>query len=107
MRRTSRSLVIAGVAVAIGATACARSAAACFRHTFEPCPATSSSDYVVEVDSKTGRTWIKDRPANADEMAALAANAAKRLALRPVVAPADGEWKTQIRAGTAGAPRSN
>jgi hypothetical protein len=40
------------------------------------------------------RTWIKDRPANAENMAALAADAAKRFAARPVAARSEGVWKT-------------
>ncbi len=51
--------IIAGTA----AIACvsASPASACFRHTFEPCQATAS-DYVIGLDSKTGRTWIKSGP---------------------------------------------
>jgi hypothetical protein len=100
MRHSTKALVIAGIAAAVAAGVGAHPAAACFRHTFEPCPATSSTAYEVEVDSKTGRTWIKDRPttsSNGEEMAELAASAAKSLEVHPV-ATSEADWQTRVNA---------
>ncbi len=107
MRRSTKSICSASVAVVVWSCAGVYPAAACFRHTFEPCPVTTSSDYVVEVDRKTGRTWITDRPSNVAEMAKLAAKAAKRLRVEPVAATASSHWLTRVDAAEASAPRRN
>jgi hypothetical protein len=107
MCRSTKSIVTAGAAAVVWSVAWAHPAAACFRHTFEPCPEATSSAYVVEVDRKTGRTWIKDRPANVEEMAMLAAKAAKQLKVEPVAATDSHDWHTRVDAAEASAPRQN
>ena len=66
---------------ATAAFACANTApaSACFRHTFEPCQA-ATSDYQIGLDSKTGRTWIKNVPAQAADDKGATAAPAPRLA---------------------------
>ena len=107
MRRSTKSFFSAGVAAVVWSCAGVHPAAACFRHTFEPCPAATSRAYAVEVDRKTGRTWIKDRPADVEEMARLAAKAANRLAVRSADATASSAWRTRVKAAEASAPRRN
>ena len=51
----SRPIVAcAGGVAAVLLCAGAHPAAACFEHTFEPCPTQTSRDYVVELDRKVG-----------------------------------------------------
>jgi hypothetical protein len=49
------------IITATAAFICANAApaSACFRHTFEPCQATTV-DYKIGLDPRTGRTWIKE-----------------------------------------------
>ena len=51
------------LSVIIGVGGSAAPAFACFEHTFEACPARAKADYVVALDKKTGRTWLKAPPA--------------------------------------------
>jgi hypothetical protein len=55
MFRQARRTAVALCAIASFAPACA---AACSEHTFDPCPEPQSA-YDIEVDQKTGRTWLK------------------------------------------------
>jgi len=77
--------------------------AACFRHTFEACPDARSQSYIVELDRKTGRTWLK--PASGDSgLAELAEDASANFAdgrlvdpePRTADAPATSSWRARI-----------
>src|SRR5689334_7415859 len=57
--RSTLPIIAATAAFACVSTA---PASACFRHTFEPCPATPA-DYKIGLDPRTGRTWLKSVPA--------------------------------------------
>lgn len=105
--RPSRPIVAwAGAVAAVLLCAGAHPAAACFEHTFEPCPTQASRDYVVELDRKSGRTWLKRRAAGTgsiERMASLAATAARNLGTRPrsatgpTAARADEPgWETRV-----------
>lgn len=104
--RPSRTIFpCAGAVAAVLLCAGAHPAAACFEHTFEPCPTQTSRDYVVELDRKSGRTWLK-RPTgtgNIERMASLAATAARNLGARPRSATGptaggarDAGWETRV-----------
>jgi len=86
-------------AVASFAPACA---AACSEHTFDPCPEPQSA-YDIEVDQKTGRTWLKQaRGATADTstLGRLSAAARKLPAGSLNKAAAElrgGGWQTQVK----------
>lgn len=77
--------------------------AACFRHTFEACPDARSQSYIVEVDRKTGRTWLKPAAAN-NGLAELAEDASANFADGSIVdagprtadAPATSSWRARI-----------
>ena len=77
--------------------------AACFRHTFEACPDARSQSHIVEVDRKTGRTWLK--PAAVDSgLAELAEDASANFSDGSIVeaeprtadAPATSSWRARI-----------
>jgi hypothetical protein len=108
----TRKLLVYTVA---GAAAClsAAPAAACFRHTFEACPAAAKSAYTVALDRKTGRTWLTQPQDSADddeELAELAAKAAKNLARRPVSRGPEAHaagWRTRVDLAKADPSPSN
>jgi hypothetical protein len=76
--------------------------AACSQHTFDPCPGPRSG-YGLEVDQKTGRTWLKEAKAPATDMSTLArlSAAAKNVPAGSLAkAAADqhtGAWTTQVK----------
>lgn len=54
--RTAQRLIFAAC---VAATLAPTGAVACSQHTFDPCPEPRSG-YRLEVDPKTGRTWLKE-----------------------------------------------
>ena len=68
MLGTAQRLAIAACAITTFAPACA---AACSQHTFDPCPEPQSG-YKLEVDPKTGRTWLKEAQAPTTDTSMLA-----------------------------------
>jgi hypothetical protein len=81
-------------------------AAACFQHTFEPCAVVEQAKYTLEVDRKTGRTWVKARESDADgALADLAAAAAKNLPTgrNGGGAPSASTWATRVNLSSASA----
>jgi hypothetical protein len=85
------------------------SAAGCSEHTFDPCPERQSG-YEIEVDRKTGRTWLKESRAAANDTSTLArlSAAAKNLpagSLAKANAEARAaEWRTQVKPQETGQP---
>lgn len=78
--------------------------AACFRHTFEACTPERSESYTVEVDTMTGRTWLKKARQDAG-LAELAKAAADNFANGEIVdnpaprtsgAPAVSSWRARV-----------
>jgi hypothetical protein len=76
--------------------------AACSQHTFDPCPEPRSG-YKVEVDQKTGRTWIKEAKAPVADTSTLARLSATAKNVSPgALAKASAnprettEWRTQV-----------
>jgi hypothetical protein len=99
MHRPAKPLVIAACTLAGLAGECA---AACSQHTFDPCPEPQSG-YKLDVDPKTGRTWIKEAQAPTTDTSTLGrlSAAAKNvpagsLAKAGGSAPAD-EWRTEVK----------
>jgi hypothetical protein len=78
--------------------------AACSQHTFDPCPEPRSG-YGLEVDQKTGRTWLKAARAPTADTSTLArlSAAAKNVpagSLAKAKVAADqptGAWTTQVK----------
>jgi hypothetical protein len=74
---------------------------ACFRHTFEPCQ-TTPTDYVIGLDAKTGRTWIKNAPVQVEKAAGNIVPAAQPPRLAKIAEAAANElappspWKARI-----------
>ena len=77
-------------------------ASACFRHTFEPCRATTTSDYKIGLDPKTARTWLKSAPVEAGKISDKAAPQAQPPRLAKIAEAAANEleppspWKAHI-----------
>jgi hypothetical protein len=99
MFRQQRRAAFALCAIASFAPA---SRAACSQHTFDPCPEPQSG-YKVEVDQKTGRTWLKEAKAPTTDTSTLArlSAAAKNVPAGSLAkAAADrsaGAWTTQVK----------
>lgn len=76
--------------------------AGCSEHTFDPCPEPRSG-YGLEVDQKTGRTWLKAARAATPETSTLSRLSATVKNVPPgALAKAQaethsGEWRTQVR----------
>ncbi len=99
MLRTTQRLAFAACAIATFAPACA---AACSQHTFDPCPQPRSG-YKLDVDPKTGRTWLKEAQAPTTDtstlgrLSATAKNVpAGSLAKTGGEAPAKA-WRTEVK----------
>jgi hypothetical protein len=98
MLRTAQHLALAAGAIATFAPACA---AACSQHTFDPCPEPQSG-YKLDVDQKTGRTWLKEAQApttNTSTLGRLSA-AAKNVPAGSLAKAAEqsaGAWSTQVK----------
>jgi len=99
MLGTAQRLVIAACAITTFAPA---GAAACSHHTFDPCPEPQSG-YKLDVDQKTGRTWLKEAQAPTTDTSTLArlSAAAKNvpagsLAKAGAKAPAE-KWQTEVK----------
>ena len=99
MLRQARRAAFALYAVASFAPA---SWAACSQHTFDPCPE-ARSGYDLEVDQRTGRTWLKEaKPPTTDTstLARLSAAAKNVPAGSLAKAAADqsaAAWTTQVK----------
>ncbi len=82
--------------------------AACTEHTFDPCPEPQSG-YSLDVDQKTGRTWLKEAKTTATDtstLGRLSASARKVPAGALAKAQANsraGEWQTRIKRYRKGA----
>jgi hypothetical protein len=108
MLRTAQRLGFVVCAIATFAPACA---AACSQHTFDPCPA-QRSGHKLDVDPKTGRTWLKEAQAPTTDTSTLGrlSTAAKNVPAGSLAkAAADrsaGAWSTQVKPDpkAAGAP---
>ena len=76
--------------------------AACSQHTFDPCPQ-ARSGYDLEVDQRTGRTWLKEAKAPTTDTSTLArlSAAAKNVPAGSLAKAAADQsaaaWTTQIR----------
>ncbi|MBC7830719.1 MAG: hypothetical protein H7Y62_01725 [Hyphomicrobium sp.] len=99
MLRTAQRLVFAACAIAAFAPACA---AACSQHTFDACPEPQSG-YKLDVDPKTGRTWVKEAQAPTTDTSTLGrlSAAAKNVPAGSLAkaggnAPAE-EWRTEVK----------
>jgi hypothetical protein len=99
MLGTARRLAIAACAIGTFAPACA---AACSQHTFDPCPEPQSG-YKLDVDQKTGRTWVKEAEApttDTSRLGRLSATAknvpAGSLPKAAGHAPAE-HWRTEVK----------
>ena len=95
----AQRLVIAACAIAASATV---SAAACSQHTFDACPEPQSG-YKLDVDPKTGRTWVKEAQASTTDTSTLGrlSAAAKNVPAGSLAkaggnAPAE-EWRTEVK----------
>jgi hypothetical protein len=104
IEKNALSGLIAGFTAAVCTVILAGPASAvCFRHTFEACPDERSESYSVEVDRKTGRTWLKAPPGD-DGLAGLAEDAAANFAdgklvdakPRTASAPATLSWRARV-----------
>ena len=99
MFRQAKRAAFAMCALAALAPACA---AGCSEHTFDPCPEPRSG-YGLEVDPKTGRTWLKEGRAATPETSTLGRLSATAKNVPPgALAKAQaearaGEWRTQVR----------
>ncbi len=96
---TAQRLAFAACAIAAFAPACA---AACSQHTFDPCPEPQSG-YKLDVDQKTGRTWMKEAQAPTTDTSTLGrlSAAAKNVPAGSLAkaggnAPADA-WRTEVK----------
>ena len=99
MLRTAQRLAFAACAIAAFAPACA---AACSQHTFDACPEPQSG-YKLDVDPKTGRTWVKEAQAPTTDTSTLGrlSAAAKNVPAGSLAkaggnAPAE-EWRTEVK----------
>lgn len=99
MLRQARRAAVTLCAVISFAPACA---AGCSEHTFDPCPEPQSS-YDIEVDRKTGRTWLKEAHVAANDTSTLArlSASAKNLPAGSLAKATAGEhaaagWRTQV-----------
>jgi hypothetical protein len=76
--------------------------AACAQHTFDPCPEPRSG-YGLEVDQRTGRTWLKEATAPATDTSTLArlSAAAKNVPAGSLARAAADQnaaaWTTQVK----------
>jgi hypothetical protein len=99
MFRQAKRVALAVCATAALAPACA---ASCSEHTFDPCPEPRSG-YGLEVDQKTGRTWLKEARAATPETSTLGRLSATAKKVPPgALAKAQAEtsareWRTQVR----------
>lgn len=104
MRHTTQRLVFAACAIAAFAPACA---AVCSQHTFDPCPEPRSG-YKLDVDPKTGRTWLKEAQAPTSDtstLGRLSATAKNVPAGSLTKAGGDqsaGAWSTQVKPDRSG-----
>jgi hypothetical protein len=100
MLRQARRAAVTLCMVISFAPACA---AGCSEHTFDPCPEPQST-YDIEVDRKTGRTWLKEAHVAAandtSTLARLSATAknlpAGSLGKATAGEHAAAEWRTQV-----------
>ncbi len=96
---TAQRLAFAACAIAGFAPACA---AACSQHTFDPCPEPQSG-YKLDVDQKTGRTWLKEAQAPTTDTSTLGRlSAAAKNVPAGALAKASGEaradaWRTEVK----------
>ncbi len=99
MLRTTQRLVLATCAIATFAPACA---AACSQHTFDPCPQPRSG-YQLDVDPKTGRTWLKEAQAPTTDtstlgrLSATAKNVPAGSLAKTAADQGAGAWSTQVK----------
>ncbi len=99
MLGTARRLAIAACAIGTFAPACA---AACSQHTFDPCPEPQSG-YELDVDQKTGRTWLKQAQAPTTDTSTLGrlSAAAKNVPAGLLAKSGDNaraeEWRTEVK----------
>jgi hypothetical protein len=99
MFRQARRAAFALCAIALLAPACA---AACSEHTFDPCPEPQSG-YDLEVDQRTGRTWLKESRAAITDTSTLGrlSAAARKLPAgsldKTAAEQRAGEWQTQVK----------
>jgi hypothetical protein len=99
MFRKARRAAVALCSIVSFAPACA---AACSEHTFDPCPEPQSA-YDIEVDQKTGRTWLKEArgvTSDTSRLGRLSAAAKKLPAGSLDKAAAEqraGGWQTQVK----------
>jgi hypothetical protein len=106
MSRHAKRAALALCATASFVPACA---AACSEHTFDACPEPQPG-YHLEVDRKTGRTWLKENrapAANTSTLGRLSA-AARKLPVgsmeRAAAAEQTGAWETQVKPQTQARP---
>ena len=98
MFRQAKRAAFATCAFVALAPACA---AGCSEHTFDPCPEPRSG-YGLEVDPKTGRTWLKEAQAPTTDTSTLGrlSAAAKNVPAGSLAkagnAPAE-EWRTEVK----------
>lgn len=101
MLRTTQRLAFAACAIAACAPACA---AACSQHTFDPCPQPRSG-YKLDVDPKTGRTWLKEAQAPTTDtstlgrLSATAKNVPAGSLAKPAADQSAGAWSTRVKPG--------
>jgi hypothetical protein len=94
-------LRVAGIA--LGGIVLAAPVWACSEHTFDPCLEKAPA-YSIEVDSKTGRTWLKPAPRPAvDEKSQLARFSATARnvpdgSLTRIETAPEGQWQTRVEA---------
>lgn len=105
-----RKTTLAATTLCVAASAASPSRAECSQHTFDPCPAPQPA-YNIEVDQKTGRTWLKETSPPAGEKSRLArlSAAAKKLppgSLSKKGAARGGDWRTRVEAENEPPPRS-
>lgn len=73
--------------------------AACSQHTFDPCPEAQSS-YELDVDPKTGRTWLKAVQIPRTDTSTLGrlSAAARNVPIGPLAKAGEGNgWRTEIK----------
>lgn len=106
MRRNVSLAAMALCAAVFAAPACR---AECAQHTFDPCPGPTPA-YDIEVDRKTGRTWLKDAHAETNDTSTLArlAATAKNVPPGSMAKAAEDErsggWSTRVEAGNKSPP---
>jgi hypothetical protein len=94
--------VAAWAGITLGGIVLAAPAWACAEHTFDPCLGKAPA-YNIEVDNKTGRTWIKPAPPPVDESGRLGRLSASAKNVPPgslakMESAPEGQWQTRVEA---------